>query len=131
MAYVRKAPRYTGPDFGTRLKVVTRDGFRCVRCGVAVVRIPYSLQHRKSRGAGGTADPDINLPSNLVTLCGTGTTDCHGYVEAHPTEAAQNGWRVERWDDPLTRPVLVDHGSRWVYLTPTSTYSDNPPVEAA
>lgn len=131
MAYVRARPRYTGPDLGTRLRVVERDGYRCVRCGASVIRAVYSVQHRKSRGAGGTSDPAINLSCNLITLCGSGTTGCHGHVEANPVEAALNGWRVERWDNPLNRPVLVEHESRWVYLDNQARYVDSPPERAA
>jgi hypothetical protein len=41
---------------------------------------------------GGSAVLDLNLPSNVVTLCGTGTTGCHGWVEAHREQATEQGW---------------------------------------
>lgn len=44
--------------------------------------------------------------ANLVTLCGTGVTGCHGWVESHRAVAYEQGWLVHRWDDPALRPVL-------------------------
>lgn len=39
--------------------------------------------------------------------CGSGTTGCHGYVEAHPAEAFKRGLRVHRNDDPANEPVVM------------------------
>lgn len=75
-----------------------------------------STQHRVARGMGGTRWAGINLPSNLLTLCGSGTTGCHGWVEAHPVWATAHGWSVPRWeaDEVATVPVWTWRG--WVYL---------------
>src|ERR1700760_2206091 len=48
---------------------------------------------------------ELNLPSNLITLCGTGTKGCRGWVEAHPVEARESGWRLARGANPATMPV--------------------------
>lgn len=45
---------------------------------------------------GGSRWPGVNLPGNLLTLCGSGTTGCHGWVESHPTWAEAHGWSVRR-----------------------------------
>lgn len=76
-----------------RLLVLERDEWSCVRCcrSIGEHRL-YSLHHRCPRRMGGTASLDINLPSNLVTLCGTGTTGCHGWIESHRTQAVEDGW---------------------------------------
>lgn len=65
---------------------------------------------------GGTRWPGVNLPSNLLTLCGSGTTGCHGWVEAHPAWATAHGWSVPRWQtaDVATVPVWTWRG--WVQL---------------
>jgi hypothetical protein len=56
---------------------------------------------------GGSKDPRLNLPANLITLCGSGTTGCHGWVEEHPLEAREFGWAVRRGRDPAEVPVLT------------------------
>lgn len=130
-APMRQSHRDTGPDFGTRLRVYERDSWCCARCGQQVRGergVAYSLQHRKKRSAG--VD---NRPSNLVLLCGSGTTGCHGWVESHPTLAAvEGGWALSGYVDPATVPVLVrgQYGERWLYLTDDFQYADHPPVEA-
>lgn len=50
----------------------------CVRCGAQA----QSWQHRVAAGRGGPTDH-----FNCVPLCGDGTTGCHGWAEANPTEA--------------------------------------------
>lgn len=68
---------------------------------------------------GGTRSAWINLPANLLTLCGSGTTQCHGVVEHAPEWAEAHGYSVRRWQaDALgTMPVWTWRG--WVYLTET------------
>lgn len=65
---------------------------------------------------GGTTDPAINDPRNLVTLCGSGTTGCHGWVESQRDRARQLGWLIDSLsDEQLDRPIrLGEH--LWVYL---------------
>jgi hypothetical protein len=89
--------------------------FVCARCGAATGRPhPLSTQHRQARGMGGTSRTAVNLPSNLLTLCGSGTTGCHGWVEAHPAESRANGWSVPSWETPARIPVLTWRG--WMQL---------------
>lgn len=106
--------RRTGPAAATVVGVRQRDSYRCVRCGKSPADAVLSTQHRQARGMGGTRRASVNAPSNLITLCGTGTTGCHGWVEAHPVEARANGWAVASWDNPATTPVLTPRG--WVLL---------------
>lgn len=87
-----------------RMAVLERDEFLCQRCGLWIGELTwYSLHHRDPRGAGGTALPDT-MP-NLVTLCGTGTTGCHGYVESNRTESYEFGWLVPNGVTPEEWPV--------------------------
>lgn len=112
---MKRRYRDTGPDRETVMAVLTRDHFRCVRCGAPAQGErgwDWSLQHRKKRSAG--VD---NRPCNLIVLCGSGTTGCHGWVEDNPKMAAYlGGWWVSRYAKPELVSVLVDRGSRWVYL---------------
>lgn len=104
------ARRNTGPTPETRALVMERDGYQCVKCGLPVFGEPgrdYSLQHRTPRGMGGSRDPRLNLPSNLVLLCGSGTTLCHGEVESNRSAARAHGYLVSRPLDPAEVPVTV------------------------
>jgi len=93
-----------------RALVVDRDRGRCLRCGGP----GGNVHHRTARGMGGGSDR-AHSPANLIVLCGSGTTGCHGWVEAHPRAAIILGYRVPRWLDPAEVPVLDVDG--WVRLS--------------
>ena len=61
---------------------------------------------------GGTRHIAINAPANLVTLCGSGTEGCHGWVETHRKIAYALGWLVPSWADPEEWPIRFVNG-RW------------------
>jgi hypothetical protein len=96
-----------------RAAVLERDGYACTRCGAAIQRSHYSLQHRDPRGAGGSRLR--HTMANLVTLCGSGTTRCHGHVESQRTESYALGWLVPNGAVPEEWPVLrwTSDGTRW------------------
>lgn len=101
-----------------RRQVIERDGNRCQWCGRHVQTDAgwYSLQHRRARGMGGSRRASTDAPANLVLVCGTGTTECHGYIEAHPGEAAARGFRVSSSTDPARVPIL-DYSGKLLDLT--------------
>lgn len=85
----------------TRAAVRERDQDRCVRCSLHVnVAGGGSIHHRQRRRDGG------HRPCNLIVLCGSGTTGCHGWVTAHPAQARDSGFIVPTWGDPATTPIL-------------------------
>lgn len=90
--------------------VRARAGGRCERCGARDSRF-MSLHHRKPRGMGGSRDPRINSPANLLLLCGSGTTGCHGWVESNRAEARDLGLLVYRAQDPVQIPVQLRYGT--------------------
>lgn len=101
-----------------RAAVLERDG-GCLRCG-GPLGLYYSLHHRKGRG--GQAPHSM---ANVVALCGSGTTGCHGWVHARPEESYRTGWLVKRLgaDGPKDIPVLDLMGHWWLageVLTPFS-----------
>lgn len=102
--------RHTGAAPEVVRSIRERDG-GCVVCGT---HWSPTTQHRVARGMGGSRGPEINAPSNLITLCGSGTTGHHGWVEHHPTFAREAGWSVPRHLDPRTVPVLYPNG--WYLL---------------
>lgn len=107
------ARRITGPDAGTRLGVVQRANWKCERCGTLVPQ-SISVHHRTPRGMGGTRDQNINAPSNLVLLCGSGTTGCHGWIESHREAARELGWLVPRGFNSTEIPIIENTGRAWL-----------------
>lgn len=86
-----------------RLAVLERDGHACSRCGVTVQRPFYSLHHRRPRGMGGSRL--LHTMANLVTLCGSGTTGCHGEIEGDRDRQRQVGWLVPKGVRPEDWPI--------------------------
>lgn len=89
--------------------VRTRDGHDCARCSRSILNYPSSIHHRLPRRMGGTRDPRINDPRNLIRICGTGTTGCHGEVESHRTKALDEGWLLPSLDE-LDTPMRTVWG---------------------
>lgn len=85
---------------------------RCARCGRAGAfgALPLNTHHRRPRGMGGTKRGDANGLANLLTLCGSGTTGCHGWVESHRAEARAAGLLVSLHADPQDVPVQTWRG---------------------
>lgn len=108
----------TGPDRNTRQTVMERDDWRCAHCGEPVKGtsgVDYSIQHRVARGSGGTSDPRINSPINLILLCGSATTLCHGKAESRDPEMHRKGFWLTQSQRPQLEPVVhAVHGR--VYL---------------
>lgn len=123
----------TGPRAVVRLLVVSRADGCCELCGVPVAFIDddgqvtplaaYSIHHRQPRGMGGTSDPAANSATNLLLLCGTGTTGCHGMVESQRALAVAHGWLVPKPLDPSSKPVRLFFGDD-VYLTTDGHYRE-------
>lgn len=109
----------TGPARQVRAAVIARDLSKCQWCGrhVRTENGWYSLQHRRARGMGGSRQHATDQPPNLLLVCGTGTTECHGWIEAHPAQAAARGFRIAAAADPERIPYEGPTGLAW-YLTP-------------
>lgn len=108
--------RDTGPSKRIRNVVKLRsaqggDHPLCELCGRAG---NGNVHHRKPRGMGGSKDPAINLPSNLLWLCGSATTRCHRLVESQRVESLRLGRLVPFEGVSLTTAVLLRYG--WVML---------------
>lgn len=107
------------PSKETCRMVDDRDGRRCVRCGRSLYAVGGSRHHRKLRSQ--CTRVEKHQVQNLILLCGSGTTGCHGFVHMHPTIAYENGWCVKSFQDQLEVPVRTWHGL--VYLTTDGKYS--------
>ena len=95
-----------GPTRATCDTVDERDGWACVRCGRSLHVSSGSRHHRQLRRHGD------HSAANLVLLCGSGTTGCHGWAHAHPDRARKVGLIVRGWHDPAVVPVLTISGWR-------------------
>ncbi len=117
---VAKARKDTGPTPEQRAVVLDRSMGFCEICGDQLYVWPrgwtdvHSFHHRQPRQMGGTTRADINSPANLLLLCGTGITGCHGHIEANRTDAYRNGWLVRASADPATVPVLLEGNDRYL-----------------
>lgn len=90
----------------------------CQWCG-RPVRIEwghYSLQHRRARGMGGSKLKDTGQAQNGALVHGSATTGCHQYIESHPEEAAERGFRIRQGDNPASIPIRTWDG-RLLFLT--------------
>lgn len=120
----KSAPKRMRRDVGPPAEVVDgaleREHYSCALCGMGIGPegrgIGWSVHHRLRRSQG--VDHSIQ---NVIILCGSGTTQCHGWVHANPSDARAGGWLLSGRQEPLAVPVLVA-GQRWVYLTATGLY---------
>lgn len=101
-----------GPSPETCRLVDERDQERCVRCGRSLHVTHGSRHHRQLRRHGD------HSPANLILLCGSGTTGCHGWVHAHPALAYEMGWMLRSWQTAEAHPVAYRVGQAfvWYYL---------------
>lgn len=103
-----------------------RDGRSCRRCGRPINGYDFSRHHRIPRGAGGSAL--VDRASVIVTVCGSGTTGCHGWIESHRTDAETLGWilpKLNRDIDPETEPLFTVDG--WVLLSDAGEVAESGP----
>lgn len=108
----------TGPDRSTRDLVKERDDWTCASCGDPIIG-QWSIQHRVARGQGGTSNPAINSPANLILLCGSATSPggCHLACEQRDQRMHDLGFWLTNGQDPAAVPVAhAVHG--WVLLEP-------------
>lgn len=83
---------------GKRLVKARADGM-CEGCGLVVGQ---SWSHRIPKGVGG-----LWSASNGLWLCGSGTTGCHGRLEADRRAHRPLGWDVPRRRDTTTTEVVI------------------------
>lgn len=103
-----------------RATIIARDSDEngnpvCTWCG-GVVRIEwgnYSLQHRRARGMGGSRRGDTGQAHNGTLVHGSATTGCHAYIETHPQEAAERGFRVSQHANPTNVALIDADGLVW------------------
>lgn len=86
-----------------------RERQKCARCG-RIIWVGGSRHHRKFRSRGGSDEV-----ANLVLMCGSGTTGCHGWVHANPRAAREVGFALESWEGPDAVPIVhALYGRVWL-----------------
>jgi len=95
---------------GDRIRMKRRDGDRCLSCQRTDT---LTLQHRRSRGMGGSKIP--LTPADVCTLC----LDCNTRAEADlQGKSLRHGWKVRRWAAATTVPVYDAAAKAWFLLGP-------------
>lgn len=88
----------TRPTPKVRLLVLERDQYSCVRCWCRV----EDIHHRHPAGMGGSDEPWVHLPANLICLC----RRCHRWAETRERALAiKRGYIVEMGVNPLKVPL--------------------------
>lgn len=111
-------PLYKGKPIGegmcrrlTKRRARKPDGeLHCERCGMNALYPGgklVTLHHRLKRS-------QLHRirhwePANCVWLCGDGVTGCHGWVEANPVAAREEGFHVQPWEEPTEVGVKLWH----------------------
>lgn len=98
----------------TRVSVLDRAHGLCELCYGSLSVL--SVHHRRPRQMGGTRAPWINDPENLLVLCGSGTTGCHGWVESHRADGYHYGWLVRSGFSPAETPFCDRKGQWWLLV---------------
>jgi hypothetical protein len=70
-----------------------------------------NIHHRKPRQMGGSRMAWLNEPENLLMLCGSGTTGCHGWIESHRTDGYHFGWLLRTGSLPHLTPFCDLYGN--------------------
>jgi len=87
--------------------------------------VGVSQHHRRPGRMGGSSAASTNTAANLLHVCGSGTTGCHGAIESNRTEALAFGWLLHAGQDPELVPVRLWNGRR-VLLTVAGEYAAPP-----
>jgi len=100
----------------TRFLVFARAGYRCERCFKQLHGVfGVSVHHRRPRMMGGSSKFELHLPSNLIVLCGSGNTGCHGWVESNRNKAREHGYLIHRVESAPEIPFR-DNAGIWYLL---------------
>lgn len=87
-------------------------------CEVCGVHGATNAHHRVNQSQGGR-----DTLGNLMLVCGSGTTGCHGRITVHPTWAKTQGYTVPGTFEPCDIPVV--RFSRWTGATEVVLLDDH------
>lgn len=101
-------------DEDTRFQVLARGFYRCERCKGEFNLAGVSIHHRRPRMMGGSKNQELHKPANLIALCGSGTTGCHGWVESHREQARTFGYLIQKVESAQEIPFKDLSGNWWL-----------------
>ncbi len=62
---------------------------------------------------GGSKNQELHKPANLIVLCGTGTSGCHGWVESNRDKAREFGYLIQKVESAEEIPFQDNNGVWW------------------
>ena len=101
-------------DDETRFTILARGHYKCERCRQDFLGKPISIHHRRPRMMGGSKNLELHKPANLIALCGSGTSGCHGWVESHRLEARTFGYLIQKIESAEEIPFKDFNGDWWL-----------------
>lgn len=110
---VARRIKATGPSIQVVEVCLERAQYSCEVLGCMVGHrrgVDWSVHHRLPRRMGGSNNTALNLPSNLLIVCGSGTTGCHGWLESRRAEAYDAGFILRAGQVPARVPVSLAYG---------------------
>lgn len=96
----------------TRWLILGRARFHCEFCLGDLIG-GVSIHHRRPRMMGGSRDLRLHQPANLIALCGSGTSGCHGWVESNRNKARELGLLILKVDSAEDVPFMDKEGNWW------------------
>jgi len=96
-----------------RFTVFVRANYRCEKCGGMGDYFGWSVHHRVARKMGGSRNEQLHFPANLILLCGSGVTGCHGWVESYRDKARERGFLLTKVESAEEIPFIDDNGKAW------------------
>jgi len=100
----------------TRFVVFSRAGYRCERCFTKLAGVfGASVHHRRPRMMGGSRKPELHYPANLIVLCGSGNTGCHGWVESNRDRSREHGYLINKVESASSIPFR-DNAGIWYLI---------------
>ncbi len=126
------APNDYGPDWAKiRLRVRTRDGFRCQVCGRPENGREHDVHHkipfRTFRGEGGRIERErANRLDNLVTLC----PECHHKAETNVRMRSGLAGLATVLSQLAPLFLMCDAGDLGIHYDPQASYADGGPAVA-
>jgi hypothetical protein len=121
----------SGVSTPVRNLMLARSQGQCEVRAVCQGAVIGSIHHRQPRGMGGSKASGVHRPTNLLAVCGSGITGCHGHIEANREKSYDLGWLVRRGiTPPADEPALLwipfpggHRRQRSIYLTDAGGYS--------
>ena len=98
---------------GVRFQIFYRANYRCEKCGGLGDTFGWSVHHRVPRRMGGSRNETLHLPANLILLCGSGVSGCHGWVESYRDKARERGFLLTKVESAEEIPFIDDNGKAW------------------